>query len=107
MQGQRLERGKPRVLIVDDEPHIVEFLRMGFDYEGFEVASATDGAEALKVAQAQKPTSSSSTSCCQGYLAWRWRAACARRGMSRSSCLPRVTAWTSASPGWIPAPTTT
>jgi DNA-binding response OmpR family regulator len=55
MQGQRLEHGRPRVLIVDDEPHIVEFLRMGFDYEGFEVASAMDGAKALKVAQAQKP----------------------------------------------------
>jgi DNA-binding response OmpR family regulator len=54
-QGQRLERGKPRVLIVDDEPHIIEFLRMGFDYEGFEVASAMDGAEALRVAQAQRP----------------------------------------------------
>src|SRR6516164_4062479 len=55
MQAQRLESGRPRVLIVDDEPHIVEFLRMGFDYEGFEVTSAMDGAEALKVAQTQKP----------------------------------------------------
>jgi two-component system response regulator MprA len=46
---------RPRVVIVDDEPHIVEFLRMGFDYEGFEVSVATTGAEALKMAVAQRP----------------------------------------------------
>lgn len=46
---------RPRVLIVDDEPHIVEFLRMGFDYEGFDVSVATNGAEALTTASAQSP----------------------------------------------------
>ena len=38
-QGREL----PTVLIVDDEPQIVEFLRMGFAYEGFTVFVATSG----------------------------------------------------------------
>ncbi len=43
------------VLVVDDEPNIVEFLRMGFEYEGFEVHVATDGPEALRSALAIRP----------------------------------------------------
>src|SRR5947209_3499592 len=46
---------QPRVLIVDDEPHIVEFLRMGFDYEGFAVAVALTGPDALVQAAAVHP----------------------------------------------------
>jgi len=29
-----------RVLVVDDEPHIVEYLQMGFEYEGYAVSVA-------------------------------------------------------------------
>jgi two-component system response regulator MprA len=43
------------VLIVDDEPHIVEFLQMGFDYEGFDVSVAKNGTEALNKAAAHPP----------------------------------------------------
>jgi two-component system response regulator MprA len=43
------------VLIVDDEPQIVEFLRMGFEYEGFDVTVATTGPEALRAADARRP----------------------------------------------------
>lgn len=39
-----------RALIVDDEPHIVEYLQMGFEYEGFEVAVAYDADDALRQA---------------------------------------------------------
>jgi DNA-binding response OmpR family regulator len=46
---------RPRALIVDDEPQIVEFLRMGFGYEGFDVSVATNGPEALRMAIAQHP----------------------------------------------------
>ncbi len=49
------ERKKPVVLIVDDEPHIVDFLQLGFEYEGFTVFIAATGREALKVALAQNP----------------------------------------------------
>jgi len=48
-------RTRPRVLLVDDEPHIIEFLRMGFDYEGFDVAVATNGPDALAAASAREP----------------------------------------------------
>ena len=36
-----------RVLVVDDEPNIVDVISMALRYEGFEVASAGTGAEAL------------------------------------------------------------
>jgi len=49
------ENKKPCVLIVDDEQHIVDFLRMGFEYEGFFVSVAANGPEALRVAIAQQP----------------------------------------------------
>ncbi|GAC1468868.1 MAG: response regulator transcription factor [Chloroflexota bacterium] len=44
-----------RVLVVDDEPHIVNFLRMGLTYEGFVVSCAADGAEALIQVDSFKP----------------------------------------------------
>jgi two-component system OmpR family response regulator len=44
-----------RILIVDDEPHIVNFLRMGLTYEGFEVAEAYDGVQALTQVDKFKP----------------------------------------------------
>ena len=37
-----------RILVVDDEEHIVNFLRMGLTYEGFAVATAGDGEQALE-----------------------------------------------------------
>jgi DNA-binding response OmpR family regulator len=44
-----------RILIVDDEPHIVNFLRMGLTYEGFIVDEAGDGANALAKVDQFKP----------------------------------------------------
>ena len=46
---------KPTVLIVDDEPQIIDFLRVGFSYEGFAVSVATTGPEALRSSTQQKP----------------------------------------------------
>ena len=46
---------RPAVLIVDDEPQIVEFLKMGFGYEGFDVYAAMDGFEAVRVALDKQP----------------------------------------------------
>jgi DNA-binding response OmpR family regulator len=48
-------RRQPTVLIVDDESQIVDFLQMGFAYEGFTVCVATTGPEALQAALAQAP----------------------------------------------------
>jgi DNA-binding response OmpR family regulator len=44
-----------RVLVVDDEPLIVEMLTMGLSYEGFEVSVARTGHEALDQARAVNP----------------------------------------------------
>ena len=37
--------GKTRILIVEDEPAMVQGLRDNFEYEGYEVISAGDGVE--------------------------------------------------------------
>src|SRR5436305_6311108 len=37
-----------RILVVDDEPHILNFLRTGLKYEGYIVATAEDAQEALQ-----------------------------------------------------------
>jgi two-component system phosphate regulon response regulator PhoB len=46
---------KPRVLIVEDEPELVEMLRYNLEKEGFEVASAHDGEEGLAMIGEAKP----------------------------------------------------
>src|SRR2546430_11692312 len=53
-QSSTTER-QPSVLIVDDEPQIVDFLRMGFAYGGFSVFAAHTGPEAVQAAAAHKP----------------------------------------------------
>jgi len=44
-----------RILVVDDEPNIVNLLRIGLKYEGFSVEAAQDGVEALRQAATFKP----------------------------------------------------
>jgi len=44
-----------RILIVDDEPHIVELVRYNLVKEGFEVSVAYDGREALEKARKDSP----------------------------------------------------
>jgi two-component system OmpR family response regulator len=44
-----------QVLVVDDEPSIVDAVATALRYEGFEVREATTGREALAVAQEQAP----------------------------------------------------
>ena len=46
---------QPTALIVDDEPQFVDFLQMGFTYEGFRVFAALTGPEAIQAAAAHKP----------------------------------------------------
>jgi two-component system, OmpR family, response regulator MprA len=45
----------PRVLIIDDEPGIVDFLALGLGYEGFSTTSAPDGEAGLRMALASPP----------------------------------------------------
>lgn len=44
-----------KILIVDDEPDILEFLQYNLRKEGYEVVTANDGKQALVVAEEQKP----------------------------------------------------
>lgn len=46
---------KPRILIVEDESALVEILRYNLEKEGFDVAAAGDGEEALTAIDEQKP----------------------------------------------------
>lgn len=45
----------PRILLVDDDPDIIELLTYNLVKEGFETASAEDGVQALEVAKTFKP----------------------------------------------------
>jgi two-component system OmpR family response regulator len=47
--------GGHRLLVVDDEDNIVELLSTSLRYAGFEVATASNGEEALKVAESFDP----------------------------------------------------
>ena len=44
-----------RVLVVDDEPVLVDTIRYNLRHEGYEVHVASDGQEALRIAQAATP----------------------------------------------------
>ena len=47
--------GAPLVLVVDDEPDIRDLIRLNLEAEGYRVAVAVDGDDALTVARAQRP----------------------------------------------------
>ena len=44
-----------KILLVDDEPHILQFLELGLTNEGFEVTTAADGMSAITIAQEFQP----------------------------------------------------
>ncbi len=48
-------QGGGRILVVDDEPHIVELVRYNLAQEGFEVSVAYDGHEAIAKAKQEAP----------------------------------------------------
>lgn len=46
---------KEKILIVDDEEHIVELIKFNLLNAGYDVFTANDGIEAVKIAKAEKP----------------------------------------------------
>lgn len=44
-----------KILLVDDEPDIIEIIRFNLSQEGYQILSASDGLEALKVAEKHMP----------------------------------------------------
>ena len=47
---------KEKILIVDDEEHIVELLKFNLQSAGYEVMEANNGIDALKIANENKPS---------------------------------------------------
>jgi two-component system, OmpR family, alkaline phosphatase synthesis response regulator PhoP len=47
---------KSKILLVDDEPDILEFIRYNLEKEGFEVYTASNGKDAVKVAEKEMPS---------------------------------------------------
>ena len=46
---------KDKILIVEDEPFLLDMYKMKFKQDGFEVISAVDGEEAIKISRSEKP----------------------------------------------------
>jgi two-component system alkaline phosphatase synthesis response regulator PhoP len=46
---------KRKILVVDDEPKIVELIRLYLEKDGYRVLAATDGLEALELARRKRP----------------------------------------------------
>jgi DNA-binding response OmpR family regulator len=44
-----------RILVVDDEPDLVRFVRRAFEAEGYQVLTATEGADGLRLALTEGP----------------------------------------------------
>ncbi|NWJ47701.1 MAG: response regulator transcription factor [Chloroflexi bacterium] len=44
-----------RILVIDDEPGIVDFIELGLGYEGYEVLTASDGKTGLQLALSEIP----------------------------------------------------
>lgn len=49
------ESAAKKILIVDDEPDIIEFLQYNLRKEGYDVVTANDGRQAIEVAEKTKP----------------------------------------------------
>lgn len=54
-QAQQEKQPPQKVLVIDDEKNIIEFIRLGLRYEGFQVESASDGEQGVTAAQRINP----------------------------------------------------
>lgn len=45
----------PKLLVIDDEPEILEMIRAHFSVRGYEVLSALDGEEGLELLESKRP----------------------------------------------------
>src|SRR5207248_6066720 len=55
LDERRRQGLQPLVLVVDDEPGIVEFLRYALEDNGYRVATAYDGGQALETLDRERP----------------------------------------------------
>ncbi|MFL2598856.1 MAG: response regulator transcription factor [Flavobacteriaceae bacterium] len=50
-----MEKKDIKILLVDDEPDIVEIIRFNLEQKGYQISTASDGLEAIKVAEKEIP----------------------------------------------------
>jgi len=50
-----MEKSKVVILLVDDEPDILEIVGYNLKEEGYEVVTAENGLKAIEIAKAKKP----------------------------------------------------
>ena len=50
-----MKKNDIKILLVDDEPDIIEIIRFNLDQQGYKIFTATDGIEAIKVAKKIMP----------------------------------------------------
>ena len=50
-----MEKKDTKILLVDDEPDIVEIIRFNLEQNGYQISTASDGLEAIKVAEKEIP----------------------------------------------------
>ena len=50
-----MKKEDTKILLVDDEPDIVEIIRFNLEQNGYQISTASDGLEALKVAEKEIP----------------------------------------------------
>jgi CheY-like chemotaxis protein len=53
--GGDLSNSKKRILVVDDEPHVVTYLETLLQDNGYETVAASNGREGMQKAKAEKP----------------------------------------------------
>ncbi len=44
-----------KILVIDDDPSVVEIIRLALESDGFKVVTTTDGPEGVKLAQRENP----------------------------------------------------
>lgn len=49
------KKAKLRILVIDDEPSMIDFIRLGLEYEGYDSFSAEDGITGLRLALQEHP----------------------------------------------------
>ena len=50
-----MKKKETKILLVDDEPDIVEIIRFNLEQNGYQISTASDGLEAIKVAEKEIP----------------------------------------------------
>jgi two-component system alkaline phosphatase synthesis response regulator PhoP len=51
----RMKKKDTKILLVDDEPDIIEIIRFNLEQNGYQISTASDGLEAIKVAEKEIP----------------------------------------------------